>query len=286
MFAKAFMIAATVMVQSPAAPAPGPVLAKVPAAPARTPAAPALPALPTPEPISIATPFRLPLAPSDPTRVAAATPANQIVGKVQAFYKNTTQFTAAFRQTYINKGFGDKSIKDGRLYVQKPGKMRWDYQGKGKGLRSSFISDGTTAWLVDFDNKQYAVKTLNDSIEPVAISFLYGKGNLLTDFSASVDKSNRYGTKTDHVIKLIPKTLSAQYKQLYLVVDPGNYRVKESIIIEAGGNTNQFKFYEPEFDKSIGAKFFYVDTKNLQKQHFSKMNPSAASATAAGKPGK
>lgn len=277
MFAKAFMIAATVMVQSPTAPAPGPVLAKLPA-PARTAPAPAPVPAPTPTSASIATPFDLPLAPRMPLEVAAATPASQIVSKVQAFYKNTTQFSAVFRQTYVNKGFGDKSIKDGRLYVQKPGKMRWDYQGKGKGPRSSFVSDGTTAWLVDFDNKQYAVKKLDESVEPVAISFLHGKGNLLTEFNASMDTTNRFGTKTDRVVKLIPKKPSAQYRELYLVVDPGNFRVKESIIIESGGNTNHFKFYEPDFAKNIDAKSFYVDVKALKGKHFSKMNPSSTAA--------
>jgi outer membrane lipoprotein-sorting protein len=132
--------------------------------------------------------------------------------------------------------------------------------------------------LVDFDNKQYAVKNLDESVEPVAISFLHGKGNLLTDFNAAMDTTNRYGAKTDHVVKLTPKTPSAQYKQLYLVVDPGNFRVKEWIIIEAGGNTNQFKFYQPDFKKGIAAKLFYVDVKTLKKQHYSKMNPSAAAA--------
>ena len=34
-----------------------------------------------------------------------------------------------------------------------------------------------------------------------------------------------YGGKTDHVLKLTPKAPSAQYKLLYLVVDPGTSRV-------------------------------------------------------------
>ena len=274
MFAQAFILAATMMVETPAAaPAKAP-----PKAPAVTRVAPAPVATPAPAPIepqSVASPFELPLLhlalPLAPTRVAQVD-ARALVGKVQAFYNDTKSYSAAFRQTYTNKAFGQKTTKDGKVYIKKPGKMRWGYKG-ARGPRSSFIADGNTAWMVEYDNKQYAQQSLENSVLPVAITFLSGKGDLTRDFVPTIDTSGHYGSKKDLVLELTPRTPSAQYKRLFLVVDPGNYRVKESAVIEGNGNINHFRFYTPNTSKVIADSTFAVNVKTLRKQHFRKINP-------------
>ena len=55
------------------------------------------------------------------------------------------------------------------------------------------------------------------------------------------------------MLKLTPKKPSAQYKTLYLVADPTQFRVKESVIIDASNNVNHFQFYAPDFEKPIDA---------------------------------
>ena len=44
------------------------------------------------------------------------------------------------------------------------------------------------------------------------------------------------------MVQLVPKQPTAQYKTLWLVVDAGDYHVKESIIEEVSGNLNSFTF--------------------------------------------
>src|SRR3954447_25617786 len=106
----------------------------------------------------------------------------------------------------------------------KPGKMRWDYVEKRKSdvvVKKSFISNGAYLYVIEHDNKQVVKKNLQQDIMPVAVSFLYGKGDLKAEFNAELDHTGKYGEKTDLVLKLTPKQPSAQYKNLYLVVSPG-----------------------------------------------------------------
>jgi hypothetical protein len=91
---------------------------------------------------------------------------------------------------------------------------------------------------------------------PVAVSFLYGTGDLAKEFNAEIDKTGTYGTKGDLVLKLSPKQPSAQYKNLYLVANPTDFHVKESIIIDSSNNTNHFMFYEPDFDSPMKDSWF------------------------------
>jgi outer membrane lipoprotein carrier protein len=197
-------------------------------------------------------------------RPATRMSANDVIGKVQAFYLDTQQLTALFRQTYTNNTFGKQSVSDGKVWIKKPGKMRWDYQGKKKKVKKSFISDGTTLWAVEHDNKQVIRTKIEDDILPVAVTFLFGKGDLARDFSAALDSSGTYGQKSDYVLDLTPRTPSAQYKKLFLVVDPDNFRVKQSIVIEASGNTNHFRFYSPDTKKSVADSWFVFNINKFK----------------------
>jgi outer membrane lipoprotein carrier protein len=161
-----------------------------------------------------------------------------IVAGVQRYYQNTSKLQATFRQRYQNTTFVKTTTSDGKLYIEKPGKMRWDYLKPDKTL---YISDGTTLWIYEERNRQAFKKSLENTILPVAVTFLYGKGNLSSDFTPSAGPAG-YGAPGDLVVTLTPKTPSAQYKVLYLVCDPTDFHVKESVIIEASGNENRFTF--------------------------------------------
>lgn len=204
-------------------------------------------------------------------RVAAGPGADDVVDRVQKFYERTQRLTAKFRQTYTNETFGTKRVSDGRLYIKKPGKMRWDYYAKKKSknanVEKTFVSDGAMLWAVEHDQKQYAKHDLKKNMLPVAITFLYGKGDLRRDFTATLDGSGAYGAKSDYVLKLEPKKPSAQYKTLYLVVDPKNFRVKQSVVIEASGNQNHFQFFEPNTTKAVQDAWFTFNEKKFKGKY-------------------
>jgi len=218
-----------------------------------------------------------------PVRVAQATAApartaSAVVDRVQAFYRDTQQLSAVFRQTTRNETFGKTSTSDGRVYLKKPGKMRWDYYSKRNKneVTKSQMSDGDTLWVVDMKGKWYYRQNLADSALPVAVTFLTGKGNLKSDFNAKMATSKKYGGKNDIVLELTPKKPSAQFKQLFLVVDPGNYRVKQSIVINAAGDVNQFAFYEPNTKKAVADTTFVFNPKSSAARGFREIKPEQA----------
>lgn len=190
---------------------------------------------------------------------ASAGDANTAVQNIQKFYAGIHQVRAKFRQTVKNAMFGTEKTSDGTVWLAKPGKMRWDYterKGKDTFVKKSFISNGKTLYVVEHDNKQVMKKNLQQDLMPVAVSFLYGSGDLGKEFNAELDPKSGYGTKGDIVLKLTPKQPSAQYKNLYLVANPSDFHVKESIIIDSSNNVNHFRFFEPDFDSPIKDSWF------------------------------
>jgi outer membrane lipoprotein carrier protein len=249
-----------------ALPAPAPVIASPAlASPAAAPAT----ALPAP-PRSILDPVLLANLPLQ-TRLGA----DAVVGKVQDFYKGTRHLVAKFRQTVKNNTFGRTTVSDGKVYIKKPGKMRWDYYSKKNPRQQSksFISNGETLWAVMHQNLQYYKKPLKDDLLPVAITFLTGDGDLRADFKASLETTKSFGKKGDYVLKLTPRQPNAQYKTLWLVVDPKTYRVKESVVLNANGDTNQFRFFEADTKTSVRDSWFLFNEKAPAARKYRLVNP-------------
>jgi outer membrane lipoprotein-sorting protein len=226
---------------------------------------------------------------SHPVRVADGPTAPDVVAKVQDFYKSIDHVTAKFRQQVTSATFGDTKTSDGMVWILKPGKMRWDYYSKPKKnkvtVKKSFISDSKVLWVVEHDNKQIVKKNLEKDLMPVAISFLYGKGDLATDFDAAIDSKSKYGGKGDIVLDMTPKKQSAQYKKLYLVVDPSNWRVKQSVIIDSADNVNNFRFFEPDTEKKVEDSWFQFDPDAKAVSSYQKVNadePDAGSGSGSG----
>ena len=193
--------------------------------------------------------------------------ANDVVDRVQAFYANIKQVTAPFRQAVTYVLDGSTKTSDGTMWMKKPGKMRWDYVEKKKTeveVKKSFISNGTYLYVVEHDNKQVMKKNLKQDLMPIAVSFLYGKGDLRAEFNAELDATGKYGAKDDYVLKLTPKKPSAQYKTLVLVVSHDDFHVSQSVIIDSLDNVNQFRFFTPDFEKPLKDSSFEFDVRSVK----------------------
>jgi len=205
------------------------------------------------------------------TAASAAPTAGEVVDGIQKFYANVQHVDAKFRQVVTNDITGTAKQSDGYVYIMKPGKMRWDYQETIKGnlvVKKSFISNGSQLWVVEHDNKQVIKKSLQQDLMPVAVSFLYGKGDLKTEFNAEIDTKSKLGSASDIVLKLTPKKASAQYKNLYLVVNPTDHHVSQSQIVDASNNTNHISFYEPDTTKAEAPTIFEYNEKEATKSGY------------------
>jgi outer membrane lipoprotein carrier protein len=219
---------------------------------------------PAPAPHHFATTAPLVAAPT-----AQTVPSNaaEVVERVQKFYAEIKQVTALFRQTVTNDTFGSTNTSDGTVWIMKPGKMRWDYVEKRKNVvevKKSFISNGTYLYVVEHDNKQVVKKNLERDLMPVAVSFLYGKGDLKAEFNPELDRSGKYGEKGDIVLRLTPKQPSARYKNLFLVVSPKDFHVSQSVIVDSSNNVNHFRFFAPDFVKQIKESSFEFDERSVK----------------------
>jgi outer membrane lipoprotein-sorting protein len=208
--------------------------------------------------------------------VASAQTAAEVVAGVEKFYAGTKQATSRFQQLVTDPTFGGQpQVSAGTVFVEKPGKMRWDYDSKRKGQKpkKNFIADGKNLYYVDHVNKQVTVSPLTTGMMPAAVGYLLGTGSLAKDFTPALASASPYAKSGHTVVELTPITASAAIKQLVLVVD-GSGQVAKTIVIDSQDRTNEFELYDPDFKTAIAKTQFVFDAKKHKGYKVIKPRPA------------
>jgi outer membrane lipoprotein carrier protein len=245
--------------QQPTAVSPLPVSAKTDAGTTAPSPAPAPTPAPAPAADAGTPPPAGPTANSqEPTADASAADgdvltAEQIIVRVQGVYDGTTTFQANFRQVFRHRLNPERSKEaTGVVYLQKPGKMRWEYHDPERKL---IVSDGTTLWAYEPSEDQVFEQSLSETDLPTAVSFLLGGGSLSAEFDARlIDDSGESADR--YVLELRPKVASSHYSRLLLVVNRADFQVVRTVVVDHSGNTNSVEFAGVVLNGDIPASQF------------------------------
>ncbi len=182
---------------------------------------------------------------------ASQLPVAEVVSKMQTFYNQALDLKGKFKQVYIDSLYNRKRTSYGYLYVKKPGMTRWNYV---KPERKSFIADGKLLWVWEPEDKQAFRNPLSMDTLSTGLTFLLGKGDLNKEFTISFADEGLGGPEDLH-LKLIPKTPTAQYQYLLLVIDPNNFSVSESMVVSKHSK-NHFIFSKLEVNTRLSKSVF------------------------------
>jgi outer membrane lipoprotein carrier protein len=159
-----------------------------------------------------------------------------LIDRMQGFYEQTQDFTAHFRQDYAYKSFGRTVTSTGTVAFKKPAQMRWDYETPGK---RSFVLSGERVYAWDPAAQTLTRAALPTSQLSTSVTFLWGKGKLLDEFSiVRVPCAECSGS----LLVLTPRKADARFKELRLELDPKTAQVKKSVVIDPDGSENAIVF--------------------------------------------
>lgn len=189
----------------------------------------------------------------DGTVESGAPTAAEVLDRIQELYESTEDYQANFKQVYKNKLMGKTKKSSGKVYIKRPGQMRWEYRKPNEKL---FVSDGKTLWVYEAEAKQVYKQDLGSSDLPTAMTFLMGKGDLKKDFKYKLIENEKAAKKGLIVIELVPKKPTTKYKKLLFMVDDQSFRVKRTIIVDQTGNTNSMRFEKVKTNQGLKSKKF------------------------------
>jgi len=101
---------------------------------------------------------------------------------LEKYLSGLASWSADFEQT-IDDGHGNVlRSAAGRLYLQKPGKFRWDYTKPSEQL---VLADGKQIWFYDKDLAQANVRDMDAGLAATPASLLSGSGSVSTQFTVT-----------------------------------------------------------------------------------------------------
>lgn len=189
---------------------------------------------------------------------AGAAPATQdagdLVRAVERRYAAIKSLTASFTQTFRSGELGQQIVEQGRLFVRKPGLMRWDYRQPDKKV---FVvkPDGST--LVYVPSDMSATRSRIPSSAP-HLRLLMGESDLLASFAASDVQLKDPSFPGSRQIKLVPREPMEGIEMIYLEVDPRLQTVGRILVMDPLGNESDLVLQRVEENAPVRTDAFEV----------------------------
>jgi outer membrane lipoprotein carrier protein len=167
---------------------------------------------------------------------------SQIVSQIETRY-DVPGFTADFHQVSTVKALDIRDEATGKMYVRRPGKMRWEYL---KPDRQLIITNGTRLWVYRPADNQVMLGQ--------APSFFGdGKGaGFLSDIRQLRKKFHIMPADTAdphyYALKLKPLAESIDLAVVYLYASKSSYVVERVVTVNAYGDETQIDLINSRFD--------------------------------------
>ena len=137
-----------------------------------------------------------------------------LVRRIESRYGRMRGLAAEFEQTYSAPGARVRRER-GRLFLQRPRRMRWEYDPKPGKL---FIVNGNDVWFyVPADREAVHAKTSAVQDARFPFLFLLGQTNLRRDFR-SVELLDQQSAEDVRLLRLVPRSNAYGLREILLEV--------------------------------------------------------------------
>jgi outer membrane lipoprotein carrier protein len=170
--------------------------------------------------------------------------------RVNNYLAGLGSLRAEFEQFTFNAERTRMMESRGTLYLQRPGRFRWEYSSPN---RQVIIADGSRVYLHDLELKQVSHQSQNRALSGTPALLLADGGPIETHFEASPIESTDGRTW----VELIPKAQDTDVVRIELGFGKDNL---ESLIMEDSfGQTTRLNFTGAERNAKLSPDLFKMD---------------------------
>lgn len=161
--------------------------------------------------------------------------ASELIRQIEARYGRMKGLFAEFEQRYTAPGMRERRER-GRLVLQRPRRMRWEYDPKPGKL---FIVNGRDVWLyIPADREATHADLQNVSDARFPFLFLLGQTNLRREFG-SITVIGQAGAQGEtRLLRLVPRGASSGLREIVLEVY-GDGRIMKVSLVETSGASSE-----------------------------------------------
>ncbi len=186
----------------------------------------------------------------------------EVVKQLQARYEKTKDLQADFSQKTKIEGFERPVTSSGKVYIKKPGRLRWDYLDPA--TEQIYVNQEDVKVYVP-EHKQVLVGKLTQMAASKApLELLQGAAKLDESFEIEPTRGRDRGVGGMPLITLIPKAKGQESTQnlqkIVVEVFPKTYFIRAVSLHEVSGNVAVFEFSNLKPNLGLGNEVFDFKT--------------------------
>jgi outer membrane lipoprotein carrier protein len=200
----------------------------------------------------------LTLAAGDESDQNALKEVREVVKQLQARYEKTKDLQADFTQKTTIEGFERPITSSGKVYIKKPGRLRWNYLDPS--VEDIYVNRDDIKVYVP-EHKQVLVGKLTQMAASKApLELLQGAAKLEESFNIEPTSGKGRGVGGIRLLTLLPKSREGEagrsIQRIVLEVFPKTYFIRTISLYEVSGNVASFEFSSPQSNMGLGDSLF------------------------------
>ncbi len=175
---------------------------------------------------------------------------DKVLNAIQKRYEQTRTFKANFVQNAYIKMLDEIQTTKGKVYIKKPGRMRWEYKSPDPQI---LVSDNKVLWLYVPEDQQVnkmPIESVYSNNTPAL--FLAGKGKLGESFEVVQIMDEDRWLK----VVLQPKDKDFNIVELTLLANKKNFQIVGSSVYDNLGNKTEIYFNDIKENLKLSKKLF------------------------------
>jgi outer membrane lipoprotein carrier protein len=182
----------------------------------------------------------------------------EVVKQLQARYEKTKDLQADFTQKTRIEGFERPVVSSGKVYIKKPGRLRWDYLDPAN--EEIYVNHNDVKVYVP-EHKQVLVGKLTQMAASKApLELLQGAAKLDESFEVEPAQGKERGVGGLLLLSLTPKAKEQEstrgLQRIVVEVFPKTYFIRTVRLQEANGNVATFEFSDLKPNVGLGRELF------------------------------
>ncbi len=182
----------------------------------------------------------------------------EVVKRLQARYEKTKDLQADFTQKTMIEGFERPMTSSGKVYIKKPGRLRWNYLDPST---EDIYVNGDDVKVYVPEHKQVLVGKLTQMAASKApLELLQGAAKLEESFDVEPTPGKERGVGGVRILTLLPKTHEGEahrnLQKIVVEVFPKTYYIRTVSLYEISGNVSNFEFSSLQSNIGLGDDLF------------------------------
>jgi outer membrane lipoprotein carrier protein len=186
--------------------------------------------------------------------VASVSP-QEAARNIEKAFASLRSLQAEFEQSYYSASLATPLLEKGRLFLQKPDLMRWEYLEPERNIY--LYKEGVSLAYFPEDNQLFRHALSPEEKDWAVFSLLSGRARIIESYTIEAAEFPT-DKKASVQLKLIPLE-EGELSYILVEADPQTWLLEKVIFLDWAGNKQEFCFREFKLNPRLDARMFELE---------------------------